>query len=122
MKSERFRRDLIAFLESQDRSGDYDTVTFEGAVVIVSEWAKQEVYNDVRNGVVPASVGSFSELHDYTDANKYGGAFDWPSMPSDIAPRGESLSSEQDAYLSLHCRLWNAVQNSVDAWLKAPRD
>lgn len=120
MKSERFRRDLIAFLESQDRHGDYDSITFDGAVVIVTEWARQEVLNDVRSGRVPASVGSFSELHDYVDANGYGGAFDWPSLPGDIAPGGE-LDAEQDAYLTLHCRFWDAVQTGVDIWLKAPR-
>jgi hypothetical protein len=40
------------------------------------EHAKREVLADVAAGTVPATAASFSELHDYVDANGYGGAFD----------------------------------------------
>ena len=64
--------------------------------------AKAEVVRDIEKGTVPDTVCSFSELHDYVDANSYGGAFeqDWDNEQTDF---------------------WNAVQDAVDAWLKAGR-
>ena len=47
-------------------------------------------------GTVPSTCASFSELHDYTDANGYGGAFERPFD-----------NDETD--------FWNAVQDAVDA-------
>lgn len=35
--------------------------------------AKSEILADIEAGRVPASVRSFSELHNYVDANFYGG-------------------------------------------------
>jgi hypothetical protein len=37
---------------------------------------KSEILEDIKNGRVPSTVGSFGELHDYVDANWYGGLFD----------------------------------------------
>jgi hypothetical protein len=65
----------------------------------VVERAKAEVLADVAAGTVPSTCASFSELHDYTDANGYGGAFERPFD-----------NAETD--------FWNAVQDAVDAWIK----
>ncbi len=65
----------------------------------VVERAKTEVLADVAAGTVPSTCGSFSELHDYTDANAYGGAFERPFD-----------NNETD--------FWNAVQDAVDCWIK----
>lgn len=66
-----------------------------------------EILNDIRNGVVPDTVRSFSELHDYVDANGYGGAFEaWSEG-----------CTENDAF----CRFWDRAQNACDRWLKAGR-
>lgn len=35
--------------------------------------AQREILQDVREGIVPATVSCFSDLHDHVDANKYGG-------------------------------------------------
>ena len=35
---------------------------------------KEEILNDIQSGRVPADVRSFADLHDYVDANCYGGA------------------------------------------------
>ena len=35
--------------------------------------AKREVLEDVREGVVPAAISRAFELHDFVDANEYGG-------------------------------------------------
>jgi hypothetical protein len=65
----------------------------------VVERAKAEILADVGSGTVPSTCASFSELHDYTDANGYGGAFDRPFD-----------NNETD--------FWNAVQTAVDGWIK----
>jgi hypothetical protein len=65
----------------------------------VVERAKAEILADVAAGTVPSTCASFSELHDYTDANGYGGAFERPFD-----------NNETD--------FWNAVQDAVDAWIK----
>ena len=35
------------------------------------ERSKVEILEDMSNGIVPTTVSSFSELHDYVDANEY---------------------------------------------------
>ena len=65
----------------------------------VVERAKTEILADIAAGTVPITCASFSELHDYTDANGYGGAFDRPFD-----------NNETD--------FWNAVQTAVDGWIK----
>ena len=64
------------------------------------EHAKREVLADVATGIVPATCASFSELHDYVDANGYGGAFE-----------DDSPEPDWDG--------WNTVQSAIDAWIKA---
>lgn len=40
----------------------------------LAEKMKFEILTDMQAGIVPRSVGNFSELHDYVDANCYGGS------------------------------------------------
>ena len=61
--------------------------------------AKGEILADVAAGTVPRTCASCSELHDYTDANGYGWAFERPFD-----------NNETD--------FWNAVQTAVDGWIK----
>ncbi len=70
-----------------------------GEVRRVVERAKTEILADVASGTVPSTCASYSELHDYTDANGYGGAFERPFD-----------NNETD--------FWNAVQDAVDRWIK----
>jgi hypothetical protein len=65
----------------------------------VVERAKKDVLAHVAAGIVPRTCASFSELHDYVDANGYGGAFERPFD-----------NNETD--------FWNAVQDAVDRWIK----
>jgi hypothetical protein len=65
----------------------------------VVERAKIEILAHVAAGIVPRTCASFSELHDYVDANGYGGAFERPFD-----------NKETD--------FWNAVQDTVDRWIK----
>lgn len=77
---------------------------------------KTEILADVQNGIVPASVASFSELHDYVDANLYGGTealldgFD-AAMP-------DTDEGHSTALIAL-CDLANPAMDAVDAWIKA---
>ena len=64
------------------------------------ERMKREILGDVRKGVVPVSCVSFSELHDYVDANCYGGFCD-------------------DGFDTTKVDAINAAQDAIDLWIKA---
>lgn len=69
---------------------------------------KREILADVVNGTVPAKVKSFSELHDYVDANCYGGLCDERVLgmrPTDGA-HGWVVQV-------------NRLQDDIDRWIKA---
>ena len=57
--------------------------------------AKAEVLNGVILGTIPDSCASFSELHDFADANGFGGAFENGFEVEDV-------------------EFWNCVQSSLD--------
>lgn len=76
--------------------------------VPVVERAKREVLADIAAGHVPATVRTYSELHDHVDANYYGGAF-------------EGELSEDDAERDEQMGFWGRVQDAVDEWIKAGR-
>ena len=65
------------------------------------ERAKKEILEDVENGIVPNDVDSFKELHEYVDANGYGGFF------------------EENYAISKDFKFENAVQNKLDKWIKS---
>ena len=69
------------------------------------ERGKQEILEEVLAGRIPATVQSFSELHDYVDANEFGGLCeDWAfEEPFD-----------GDRWIDLG----NFVQGQLDAWIK----
>jgi hypothetical protein len=62
---------------------------------------KAEILADIASGRVPADVSSFAALHDYVDANEYGGLCEDPIDPS--------------------CAPVNEIQNALDAWLVCGR-
>lgn len=71
---------------------------------ILIELGKKEIIADVRNGIVPRYVESFGDLHDYVDANCYGGLCD--------EQYGDEFTKEGGFdYL-------NHVQDALDAWIK----
>jgi hypothetical protein len=75
------------------------TYTSEQLIAAAVATAKDEISTHIRLGVVPPTVKRFGELHDYMDANLYGGgAFLFSLCGGD-------------------CDILNAVQNAVDAWL-----
>jgi len=64
------------------------------------ERMKREVLADVRKGVVPVTCKSFSALHDYVDANCYGG----------FCEEGFDETKVDEI---------NAAQAAIDLWIKA---
>jgi len=74
------------------------------------ERSKAEILEDMSSGIVPTTVSSFSELHDYVDANVYGGFCDEPSQ----TPQGGNYWWPD----GLRTDEANAVQNAIDAWLQ----
>ncbi len=65
----------------------------------IIERSKAEILRDVAAGIIPATCASFSELHDYVDANGYGGAFE------------HDFDNEETDF-------WNAMQDAVNAWIR----
>lgn len=62
-----------------------------------------EVIEDMASGRVPWNVASFGDLHDYVDANEYGGL-------CDDARFGDTDKYDND--------FANEVQDAVDRWIK----
>jgi hypothetical protein len=80
--------------------------------------AKAEVFALVLKGTVPATVATFSELHDYIDANELGALCDvstWPAMAED--EDGNADPEDHAAWMAEIA----TVQDTVDAWIRAGR-
>jgi hypothetical protein len=83
----------------------YAEITAKGRALMAVDRAKREILEDVESGRVPADVPGFSALHDYVDANEYGGLCD-DDCP---VPVGDDEGWIQ----------WgNDVQTEVDQWIK----
>jgi hypothetical protein len=81
---------------TDDRQGPRDMAALIARV-------KAEIAADITRGVVPATVVSFSELHDYVDANTYGGLCD----------DGDNADVTTDELI--------VMQDAVHEWLAAGR-
>lgn len=92
-------------------------MTWQGRTLFeIIERAKREVREDILAGRVPNTASSFSELHDYVDANEYGGLCEdwfWPHLAWDDedAWYGSKEQDEQTNFM-------NRVQDEVDKWLR----
>lgn len=62
--------------------------------------AKMQILEDIKNKEVPKDIKSFRDLHDYVDANDYGGFTEEGYIPSN------------DFIIE------NAIQNELDIWIK----
>lgn len=102
---EQFRQDMIHWLESELQKGEF---TIDDVIAIAASRAQREITREVNTGLIPPTIRSFSQLHDYVDANGYGGAFDWPCLPSE---------DRDDTYQQEFTRFWNEVQNRLNHWI-----
>ena len=83
------------------------------------ERSKAEILEDMSTGVVPPTVCRFYQLHDYVDANEYGGLCEsgtWWMLADDVPD--EILELTNEGLSIIHTDQSNAVQNAVDAWLQ----
>lgn len=80
------------------------------------ERMKREVLADVKLGKVPTTVKSFSELHDYVDANEYGGFCEEEFVDMLVQHFGglNDGSGMPEGMLDFI----NSAQNSIDSWIK----
>jgi len=78
---------------------------------------KREILVDIAAGTLPVSISSFSHLHDYVDANCYGGFCENRITDRLIAYFGGGDKNEgmPDGMLSYI----NEAQGAIDAWIKA---
>jgi len=98
-----FLRVRLALREAEAMAQDLAAaVAYIKRLTAAVELAKGEIRIDIANGTVPPTVTTFSQLHDYVDANGYGGAFEGDADKIDID-------------------FWNAVQDEVDNWLQLGR-
>jgi len=78
---------------------------------------KLGIINDINVGILPPTIKSFSDLHNYVDANEYGGfcieAFS-EELIELFGGRDEN-EGHPDAYLAF----MDEAQNIIDAWIKA---
>lgn len=80
----------------------------------LAERMKEDIVSDVRNGFVPPTVRCFSELHDYVDANCYGGT---ERLLSEIERFYPETTEGRHAALQALCDLMNDAMAGVNAWL-----
>lgn len=67
-----------------------------------------EILRDMACGIVPLTVTSFSELHDYVDANCYGG----------FEALHDTVDTEDEAACEALWQFMNDAQTAVDHWLR----
>ncbi len=82
----------------------------------IIERMKREVLEDVKSGQVPSTVKTFSELHDYVDANKYGGFCE--DEFTDILIDHFGGLDENTGMPQKMIDFINAAQDAIDIWLK----
>lgn len=76
--------------------------------------AKTEILADIAEGRVPSTVTTFAELHDFADANEYGGLCEIEMLDDDEPGYDEDAAEAHNA-------MCNRVQNTLDAWIRAGR-
>lgn len=61
--------------------------------------AKKEINEDIKNGIVPKDINNFGDLHDFVDANYYGGICEDNYITSKDLVRENKLQDELSQWL-----------------------
>ena len=112
-KDARFLQCLRQWILATDKL-DEPNLTVEWAARQTARRIMKEVQKLVADGTVPPTVSSFSELHDYVDANCLG---DTESFEGGAAKWSGGTEIEADTEERFVAFL-NNVQGNVDAWIK----
>ena len=75
----------------------------------------QEIMDDVRSGTVPQDVATFSRLHDYVDANEYGGFCD--DEVSDALEHYFRRQNDEGIPAEM-IDFFNECQSDINEWLQ----
>lgn len=84
--------------------------------VQLAERIKAEILEDVKNGIVPATVKSFSELHDYVDANCYGGT---EALLDEMDKQAPDTDEGHSRAMSALVDICNPAQEIINDWIAA---
>ena len=77
---------------------------------------KLGIINDMNAGIVPPIIKSFAELHDYTDANEYGG-FCIDEFADGLIEFFGGRDADEGMPQGM-LDFMNEAQSIVDAWIK----
>lgn len=98
------------FLNLSERSMESMMTSVE-----LAEKMKADILKDVAEGVVPKSVKSFSELHDYVDANTYGGT---EGLLDELTAGAPQTEEGAHGALMLLIEIMNPAIEIVDCWIR----
>ena len=79
---------------------------------------KTEIQYCVNLGQIPNSVQSFSELHDYADANEFGGFCDDNGITDQLIALHGGRNTDTEAMPDAVIDFMNAAQTAIDTWIK----
>lgn len=81
---------------------------------------KAEILRDIAVGHVSGAVESFGELHDYVDANYYGGFTEDSGITDKLIAQFGGRDASGDIPPQV-LDFFNAAQDAVDSWLRTGR-
>lgn len=82
----------------------------------LAERMKAQILQDVKAGIVPSTVSEFAELHDYVDANCYGGT---EALLDELDAAAPDTDEGHAAALAALCELMTPAVQIVDAWIRS---
>lgn len=90
-------------------------------VLSIIERAKAEIVSDICSKNVPDTITSFAELHEFCDANAYGGLID--GQFDDIINIGNIVQEELDKWISTGeyrkhpvMKMWFFMKDAIKYW------
>lgn len=85
----------------------------DGAIARAIELGKRQIQQEIAAGRIPPTVTDFARLHDFVDANEFGGLCEDDGEWNRLFPR--TSTAEDDAF----CEAANRVQAALGQWLTA---
>ncbi|CAG9180529.1 hypothetical protein LMG23992_04265 [Cupriavidus laharis] len=100
-------------MESNNDQRTVLTEEQDGAVAQSIELGKRQIQQEIATGRIPPTVTDFARLHDFVDANEFGGLCEDEGEWNRLFPR--TSAAEEDAF----CEAANRVQEALGKWLAA---